>query len=41
MKLVDVGSIHPAVNYDKMEEVTFSIYSLYGLPHTSVMPFLR
>jgi hypothetical protein len=36
-----VSAQDPAVAYARLEEVTFEIYRMYGLPATSVMPILQ
>jgi hypothetical protein len=36
-----IAAQDPAVAYARLEEVTFEIYRLYGLPATSVMPILQ
>jgi hypothetical protein len=41
MQLSSVSGVDPPVTYDRIETITREIYAMYGLPASSVMPFIR
>ena len=41
MQKSSINVVKPPVSYERLEEITYEIDGMYGLPATSVMSFLR